>query len=159
MTASPDQYTTRVAPAWIDYNGHLRDGYYTVVFSCAIDALMDRLGLDEAYRRATHCTLYTLELHVHFLHEVTATDELTVRWRVLDADHKRLHVALEMYSAQRPAPAASAEFMLLHVRQGEAPAAAEFPAEIAAAIEALRVAAAANPEVSPGSRKIGLRRH
>jgi len=31
---------------------------------------MDHLGLDEAYRKSTRCTLYTLEMHIHFLHEV-----------------------------------------------------------------------------------------
>ena len=39
---------------------------------------MDQLGLDAAYRERTHCTLYTLELHMHYLHEVKATDELRV---------------------------------------------------------------------------------
>jgi len=49
---------------WIDYNGHLRDAYYVLIVSQATDALMDRIGLDEAYRRRTQCTLYTVELHI-----------------------------------------------------------------------------------------------
>ena len=44
---------------------------------------MDQLGLDAGYRERTHCTLYTLELHMHFLHEIKASDELTVTTRVL----------------------------------------------------------------------------
>jgi acyl-CoA thioester hydrolase len=153
----PSIYSTPVAPEWIDYNGHLRDGYYTVVFSSAIDALMDSLGLDAAYRQRTHCTLYTLELHVHFLREVRRSDLLDIAVRVLGADRKRLHVALDMYSASSTDPAASAEFMLLHVRQGPSPGAAEFPAEVSAAIERLRLATAARPGIGPGSRKLELR--
>ena len=34
---------------WIDYNGHMRDGYYGVVCSDATDLLMDYLGIDDAY--------------------------------------------------------------------------------------------------------------
>jgi acyl-CoA thioesterase FadM len=102
----PSIYSTPVAPEWIDYNGHLRDGYYTVVFSSAIDTLMDRLGLDGAYRQRTHCTLYTLELHVHFLREVMRADALDIKVRVLGADRKRLHVALDMYTARSADPVA-----------------------------------------------------
>ena len=75
----------------IDYNGHLRDAYYVLILSLATDALMDRIGLDAAYRARTHCTLYTLEMHVHYLHEVKQSDTVLVKLRVLGADHKRLH--------------------------------------------------------------------
>ena len=34
-------YTTQVQPAWVDYNGHLRDAFYLLIFSYATDALMD----------------------------------------------------------------------------------------------------------------------
>jgi len=39
-------YRTAILPQWIDYNGHLRDAYYAVIVSSAIDALMDRVGLE-----------------------------------------------------------------------------------------------------------------
>ena len=66
----PRAYTCSVDPAWIDYNNHLRDGFYAVMASASIDALMDELGLDEAYRQRTLCTLYTLEMHLRFLREI-----------------------------------------------------------------------------------------
>jgi acyl-CoA thioesterase FadM len=66
-------YRTGIVPAWIDYNGHLRDAYYGLIVSYSIDALMDRIGLDEAYRTRTGCTLYTLEMHIHYLREVKST--------------------------------------------------------------------------------------
>jgi betainyl-CoA thioesterase len=154
---APSIYSTPVAPEWIDYNGHLRDGYYTVVFSSAIDALMDSVHLDAAYRQRTHCTLYTLELHVHFLREVKQSDGLDIRVRVLGADRKRLHAALDMYTTRCADPVATAEFMLLHVHQSHPPGAAEFPVEVSAAIERLRVVTAALPGIGPGSRKLELR--
>jgi acyl-CoA thioester hydrolase len=66
MSSTP-VYRTAVMPEWIDYNGHLRDAYYSLIVSLACDAFMDRIGLDEAYRARTRCTLYTLEMHMHFL--------------------------------------------------------------------------------------------
>jgi acyl-CoA thioesterase FadM len=33
--------TTQVQPDWVDYNGHLRDAFYLLIFSYATDALMD----------------------------------------------------------------------------------------------------------------------
>ena len=63
-------FRTAIQAEWIDYNAHLRDAYYSLIFSLATDALMDRIGLDEAYRKRTQNTLYTLEMHIHFLHEV-----------------------------------------------------------------------------------------
>ena len=127
-------YRTEVAPEWIDYNGHLRDAYYSLIVSLATDALMDRVGLDAAYRERTRCTLYTLEMHMHFLREVKKTDVVDVSVRILGTDRKRIHAALDMRCGRYPDPVATAEIMLLHVHQGDEPKARAFPPEV---IEAL----------------------
>ena len=44
-------YRDVVRPEWVDYNGHLRDAFYLLIFSFATDALLDRIGLDDAARR------------------------------------------------------------------------------------------------------------
>jgi acyl-CoA thioester hydrolase len=127
-------YRTEVVPEWIDYNGHLRDAYYSLIVSLATDALMDRLGLDQAYRARTRCTLYTLEMHMHFLHEVKKTDVIDVAVRILGTDRKRIHAAFDMRCGRYPDPVATAESMLLHVHQGDEPKSQAFPPEV---IEAL----------------------
>jgi acyl-CoA thioester hydrolase len=149
-------YETGVAPEWIDYNGHLRDAYYLLILSHATDALMDRLGLDASYRAATGCTLYTVEAHLHFLHEVRQAERLTVNALILGADHKRLHLSLEVQRGSDGAVAAGAELMLLHVRQGATPAVATFPAAIQAAIAAFQAAGAGQRPAGPGSRRLSL---
>jgi acyl-CoA thioester hydrolase len=149
-------YATGIEPAWIDYNGHLRDAYYGLILSYATDALMDRLGMDAAYRAASGCTLYTVELHLHFLREVKENERLTVTALILAADHKRLHLALELVRAAGGEVAASAELMLLHVRQGATVASAVFPAEIAARIAAFEAAGAGERPSGPGSRRLAL---
>jgi acyl-CoA thioester hydrolase len=150
-------YQVRIQPDWIDYNGHLRDAYYVVALSAAIDDVMDRLGLDAAYRERTHCTLYTLELHIHYLHEIKISDELKISTSVLDCDRKRIHVACDFHSPRIAEPAAVADLMLLHVRQGEKPASASFPPDVSERLDALKLAPAAAAR-GLGSRKIELRR-
>jgi acyl-CoA thioester hydrolase len=156
MTAVPP-YRAEIDPAWIDYNGHLRDAYYGLVMSYAIDGFMDYLGLDAAYRERTHCTLYTLELHLHYLHEVKSTDELEVMTSVLDADRKRIHVGCRFSCPRVNDALATGEVMLLHVHQGEKPGSTAFPADIEQKLQSL-LAADASAAWGPGSRKIELKR-
>jgi len=150
-------YSTAIAPEWIDYNGHLRDAYYGLILSYACDALMDQVGLDAAYRRSTACTLYTLEQHMHFLHEVMQADQLDVLVRVMASDRKRIHAAFDFYCARYPDPVALGEMMLLRVRQDPAPASVPFPPPIMSAIQALVASTGAAEPPGPPSRRIELR--
>jgi acyl-CoA thioester hydrolase len=149
-------YRASIDPGWIDYNGHLRDAYYGLVLSYATDDVMDQLGLDASYRSGTQCTLYTLELHLHYLHEVKASDELTVESAVLDCDRKRIHLGSVFRCGRVAEPVATAESMLLHVRQGETPATAAFPEGIAARLQTLKLDGEARATFGPGSRAIQL---
>lgn len=149
-------YRTALAPEWIDFNGHLRDAYYGLIVSYASDALMDRLGLDAGYRERTHNTLYTVEMHVHYLHEVRKSDVVLVSVRLLGADRKRIHAAFDLARQGDAVVVASAELMMLHVHQGETVTTAPFGTEIADAIGRLAAATAGAPEVGPGSRRMGV---
>ena len=142
-------------PEWIDYNGHVRDAYYGLIASSACDALMDRIGVDAAYRERTRCTLYTLEMHVHYLSEVKQSERLAAEVTILGSDAKRLHAGFTLRRAPAGKVAATVEFMLLHVRQGENPGSEPFPSEVAAAIAALAAAGPAG-DFGPGSRALSL---
>ena len=156
MSARTVIHTSAIAPEWIDFNGHLRDAYYTVIVSEATDRLMDRLGLHAQYRARTRCTLYTLELHMHFLHEVKLHDELEVTVRVVASDAKRILTAFELYTDRHPDPVATAEVMMLHVHQGESVASRPFPEEVLAQIAELERTTQAVPAAGPGSRQMQL---
>ncbi|HYL70564.1 MAG TPA: thioesterase family protein [Candidatus Dormibacteraeota bacterium] len=150
-------YQTPILAEWIDYNGHLRDAYYTLIVSLATDALMDRVGLDAAYRARSGCTLYTLEMHLHFLREIKQQDTALVELRVLGVDHKRIHAAFDILRRGESGVAASAELMLLHVRQDGAKAGSTpFPGEVAAALAALEAQSANATLAAPGSRRIEM---
>ena len=151
-------YRASLQPEWIDYNGHLRDAYYALVLSHAIDDVMDHLGLDAAYRERTRCTLYTLELHMHYLHEVMASDALEVATSVLDADRKRIHVGCRFACGRSSDPVATGEVMLLHVHQGDKPASAAFPAHVERRLESLKLSGDESAVWGPGSRNMRIQR-
>lgn len=151
-------YRTELQAEWIDYNGHLRDAYYGLVLSYAIDEVMDHLGLDAAYRERTRCTLYTLEMHMHYLHEVRASDGLEVTTSILDADHKRIHVGCRFACSRSSEAVATGEVMLLHVQQGDKPAGAAFPAHVERKLESLKLSGDASAAWGPASRKMQLQR-
>jgi len=151
-------FETPILPEWIDYNGHLRDAYYGLIVSLAIDALMDRIGLDAAYRARTGCALYTLEMHLHYLREVHRSDTAAVSVRIEGADHKRIHATFEMRRVGEPEVAASAEALLLHVHQAsDKVAAAPFPPQVSTVLAELQAVSAALPVEGPVSRRMGLR--
>jgi len=149
-------YRTPIAPEWIDYNGHVRDAYYGLIASQAVDSLMERIGIGARYREQSGCTLYTVEMHTHYLREIGARDTVEVRARVLGADPKRIHLALELVRDGSRETAATCEVMLLHVCQRPTVHTVPFPEEVAAAIAELRHATAATPPSGPGSRRMEL---
>ncbi len=144
--------TQRLRPEWIDYNGHLSEAYYVLVFGFATDALMDRVGLDAAYRERSGCSLYTVEAHVRYLNEVGADAEVEVLTRVIGASTvvpgtKKVRICHEMRVAG--ALVATEELLALHVDQ-EQGRAVPLPEEVAA-----RLAALAEPAPDYAGRSIG----
>lgn len=108
-------YQTRILPEWVDYNGHLRDAFYLLIFSYATDALMDRLGMDSQNREASGHSLFTLELHLNYLHEVKLDAEVEVHTQIIGHDAKRLHLYHSLHLAGDDKELAGNEQMLLHV--------------------------------------------
>ena len=106
----------RVVPGeWIDYNGHMMDGYYGIAFTEATDAFLDHVGLGAAYRAETGSTIYTVESHVCFARSVRAGATLEYESQLLGFDEKRLHVFHQMVQAGTGEQVATNELMFLHV--------------------------------------------
>lgn len=123
----------RVRPEWIDYNGHLSEAYYVLVFGYATDALMDEVGMDAAYRGRTGCSLYTVEAHVRYLHEVTEGADLDVRTRVVGVGAKKARFCHEMSVDGRLV--ATEEILALHVDAAQGRT-SPFPPDVAARLVA-----------------------
>ena len=104
-----------VQEAWIDYNGHMNMAYYNVVFDHGVDHIYDQLGIGAEYTRSGAGSVFTMEVHVHYLQELALNDPVVVHFRFLDWDHKRLHFFEEMYHAEDGYLAATSEQLALHV--------------------------------------------
>jgi carnitine 3-dehydrogenase len=107
-------WQTVVPPEWIDYNGHLTEGFYGVAFGAASDELLIHLGFGEAYR-SQNGTFYSVETHIRFLREIHEGSSISTDTYVLGADEKRLHLHHDLLVDGDPEPAATQEAMLLHV--------------------------------------------
>ena len=104
-----------VLDEWIDYNGHMSEGFYGVVFGEASDEYLTRMGFDEHYRRTTGGSFYTVETHIRFVDELAPNTPLAVDTTVTGADPKRVHLFHELRRTGDEALAATQESLMLHV--------------------------------------------
>ena len=123
-----------VRPEWIDYNGHLSEAYYVLVFGHATDEVMERVGLGVAYRDRTSSSLFTVESHIRYLDQVSGGSELEVRSTLVGAASKKLHLWHEMWVGD--SLKATEEVLGVHVdvRAGRA---TELPGEVVALVAGL----------------------
>lgn len=105
-------YQTPVLEEWVDYNGHLRDAFYLLIFSYATDAFMSLAGIDPLRDQRS---LFTLECHLNYLREVKAGTPVQVHTRVIAHDSKRLQLYHSLKAAGQDNMLAANEQMLLHV--------------------------------------------
>ncbi len=116
-----------VQDAWIDYNGHLSEAYYVLVFGHGTDAVMEELGLGPEYRSAHDASLYTVEAHVRYVAEVPSGSDLEVRSSVIGVTAKLLWIWHELWVDGRVR--ATEEVLGVHVRGGSS---APLPDDVAA---------------------------
>ncbi|HEX8593265.1 MAG TPA: thioesterase family protein [Pseudomonas sp.] len=127
-------YNTPILADWVDYNGHLRDAFYLLIFSYATDAFMDRIGLTSDNRDASGHSLFTLEAHINYLNEVKLREQVEVRTQIVAHDRKRVHLYHSLHKAGLDEPLAASEQMLLHVDLAAGPRSAPFSDEVLEAL-------------------------
>jgi acyl-CoA thioester hydrolase len=120
--------------AWVDYNGHLSEAYYVLVFGHATDAVMDAVGLGPDYRSEHDASLYTVEAHVRYLEEISAGSEMEVRSSIIGVGPKLLRIWHELWVSGRLR--ATEEVLGVHVRGR---ASSPLPAAVAGRARAARV--------------------
>lgn len=111
-------YHDTVRPEWIDYNSHMSEAFYVLVFGFATDQVMDTIGMDDAYRGRTGSSLYTVEAHIRYLSQARLGEKLTVTTTVVAAGAKKLHLAHEMKAADGEL-VATEELLALHIGADE----------------------------------------
>ena len=149
-------YRTSVRPEWIDYNGHMQDCYFGLIFSLAADEVQEALGVGARYRKATGCTIYLVEDHKVFLREVKEGAEVTVEARVIGWDAKRFHLHKQMFEGGDLV--CVGEYMELHVNQHPKPHAEPMPEVVLSRLERACLSEAAAIALPHRARAIGLSR-
>jgi acyl-CoA thioester hydrolase len=147
-----------VVPDWVDYNGHMNDAAYALVFSRAGDRWLDRIGLDAETRKATGYTVYTLQIMLHYFNEAKLGAPLRVLCQVLEFDTKRARLWMEMRSPLDGPTIAASEQLYLSVRQAEETRSAPWSEESRALLEAMALAHREFPIPPQAGKGISLRR-
>ena len=156
VEAEPLALHAGTVPAdWIDYNGHMTEHRYLQVFGDTTDALLARIGVDEAYLAGGH-SFYTVETHLMHLGELRQGAEFRVTTQILASDGKRLHVFHSMADGEGRA-VATAEQMLLHV-DTKAGRAVEATGDVAERVSALAERHRSIPWPVSARRHVGERR-
>lgn len=145
-----------VEEAWIDYNGHLNMGYYTVIADRGSDEAFEALGFGPAYVKQRRCTTYAAEAHICYLRELHLGAQVSVCFQLLEADEKRIRSMMELRH-QDGWLAATIEVLTLHVDMA-GPKVVPFPPDIRANIQAMLAAHAGLPVPARAGRGIALAR-
>jgi acyl-CoA thioester hydrolase len=149
-------HRTAVRAEWVDYNGHMSEWCYLLVFGDNADAFFRFIGIDEAYRAGGY-SLYTVETHMHHRREVSQGDPLALTMQLLDHDHKRVHIFHEMTQGETGVLLATAEQMLVHV-EIEAGRSAPLPAHLVEHLDAIQDAHAGLPMPDVLGKPMGINR-
>ena len=131
-------HSTRVRPQWVDYNAHMSESCFLLVFGDNADAFFRFVGVDEAYRAGGH-SLYTVQTSLHHRREAAEGDPLDLTLRVLDHDDARVHIYHEMLHGDTGELLAAAEQLLVHVNVA-AGRSTRMPAELLGHVRAVREA-------------------
>jgi acyl-CoA thioester hydrolase len=141
-----------VRPEWVDYNGHMSEAYYVLVFGEATDAFYDYVGLNDAFRRGTNVSVYTTEGHIRYLQECHEGECLLIGTRIMSVGPRALRLHHAMLRERDRALLAVTEIMALHVDKASLRACPFHPDRLAA-IEAVARTQAALPPPHPATSR------
>ena len=150
-------HQTSVQPEWVDYNGHMSESCYLLVFGDSSDAFFRFVGIDETYRDVGGHSFYTVETHLHNLREAALAAPLRLTLQLLDLDEKRVHLFHAMQHGDTGELLATAEQMLVHVNMQQGRAAPILPT-IHQHLQAVFLAHAVLPRPPQAGSSIGIRR-
>ena len=151
-------YSTEIKPEWLDYNNHMNVAYYVLVFDLAFEELLLSLGLGEEGAKTTGISTMALESHITYDQEVSLGQDVEISMQLVDHDHKRMHLYLEMYVKGSSGYLASTlEQISMCVDLNERKS-ASFPVEVMAKIKTLSQQQSHLERPGNIGRKIGIRK-
>ncbi len=144
-----------IDPSWIDYNGHLNQAYYAVLFDKSLDEILVHAGFGPHYIAERKLSYMTVESHFCYVRELFGDQPVRVSGLVLDVDDKRLHMYCELRHAAEGWLSCTSEWMFLHVDMN-ARRSAPWPHDVLLKLQAMRKASASLPRPERAGRSIGI---
>ena len=157
ITAPLCLHQPQVLPEWVDYNGHMSESCFLLVFGDNSDAYFRYIGIDESYRDVDNKSVYTVQTHIHNIREVAEGEPLRLTLQVLDVDDKRMHIFHAMYHGKDGHLLATGEQMLVHVDMAQGRA-APMPEDVYQRVAAVHRAHSALPRPAQAGQPLGIRR-
>ena len=145
-----------VRPDWIDGNGHMHDARYVDAFHAGAEEMFDRAGLGLDYRK-TGFALFQLGMNLDYLRELFEGDPLRVSVKLLDFNHKLIHMYLELYHEGTGLLCATNERLLIHVNLSTRKS-APIPADNAGRLYEVRRECSVLPLPANLGRSLSIRR-
>jgi len=146
-----------VLPDYLDRNGHMNVGYYSVLFDQALDRPWHLLGLGyDNIAKNGHST-FALESHVTFQRELREGDALDFTFQVLDVDAKRIHYFMTMLHRRERWLAATLESISICINMSARRSAA-WPDHQLARLQQVYQAHRQRPRPPEAGRTVGIRR-
>ncbi len=100
---------------WTDYNGHMNVAYYMILFDLALTNFLESLDLGLNYVREAEKSIFALENHVTYQHELKQGDPVCVHFQMLDVNSKFIHYFMRLFHKDMPVISATMEQISLHV--------------------------------------------
>jgi acyl-CoA thioester hydrolase len=147
----------RVAPEWVDRNGHMNVAFYLHVFDLAGGELFGRVGLGQAYVAQGTGTTFTLETRVRYVQEVFEGDPLRITGHIADVSEKLVHLVGAIHHAEKGYLAAEKESVIAHINQATRRT-APFPLDLYARLRSVQEAQRHLGRPKAFERLLGIKR-
>lgn len=146
-----------VGPDFIDVNGHMNIRHYLDHGAIGADVICRRVGIDDAYRAERRMGVFTAEHHIRYFAEMHEGDEFSAHTVVLDRSGRAGHLMSFLLDRTDRRLACTVEIVLVHVGM-DTRRPAEFPPDVAAALDEWIDQANHIPWPMPLSGAMGIRR-
>lgn len=134
IEAVPDprlpQFEVSVRPEWIDTNNHVNAAYYLSVVKDPALYAHDLWDYGTAFRQRTGESNFVTEAEVIYMRELLMGSRIVVTTRIVELDDKRARILFEIFNRDEKYLAALAQYLVLHVRLGPPPKAANIPGDL-----------------------------
>ncbi|QBX55961.1 thioesterase [Nocardioides seonyuensis] len=115
VRAIPHTHDGRVAPQFIDANGHMNVRHYLDAGAMSADRALRDIGVDDEYRERRRLGVFTVEHHIRYLGEMHEGDLFTAHPLVLERSDKAAHFLSFILNQTGDWLAATLEIVTVHV--------------------------------------------